>query len=274
MDARSRPAEWSIREHAHGNLNHVIFMMTGGGEMRAEGRVMHFEAPALLPVPARRIHGFAWYPESTGKVLTVSEPYLAELVARAPPLRRLFESAETIVVPGNEPEHALLMDSIGRLARELSWAAPAHEAAVEAHLMAFLVEALRLAHRQTENAGYDPGPQVLLVARFREALERSFHAQPAIEDYADELGVSVTRLRAACLRVAGQPPGRMAQDRLVLEAKRLLLYSNMTVSEAAYSLGFDDPAYFSRMFRNHTGQSPRGFRHGRTTEVEGYAVRS
>ena len=52
----------------------------------------------------------------------------------------------------------------------------------------------------------------------------------------------------------------LLQDRLLLEAKRLMLYSNMTVAEAAYYLGFDDPAYFSRFFVRGCKVSPRQFR--------------
>jgi AraC family transcriptional activator of pobA len=53
----------------------------------------------------------------------------------------------------------------------------------------------------------------------------------------------------------------------MLEARRLLLYSNIAVAETAFALGFTDPAYFSRLFRAHTGVSPSSFRRhgGRST---------
>ncbi len=47
---------------------------------------------------------------------------------------------------------------------------------------------------------------------------------------------------------------------MLLEAKRTLSYTNMTVAETAYYLGFADPAYFSRFFSKHAGQSPAAFR--------------
>jgi AraC family transcriptional activator of pobA len=52
----------------------------------------------------------------------------------------------------------------------------------------------------------------------------------------------------------------LVQDRKMLEARRALLYSNMTVAEIAYHLGFDEPAYFTRVFTRHAGVSPRSFR--------------
>ena len=67
-------------------------------------------------------------------------------------------------------------------------------------------------------------------------------------------------MRAACRLIAGAPPLRLIQDRQLLEAKRALLYTNMTVGEAAYYLGFEDPAYFSRFFTRGAGEAPRRYR--------------
>jgi AraC family transcriptional activator of pobA len=55
----------------------------------------------------------------------------------------------------------------------------------------------------------------------------------------------------------------MLDDRALLEARRLLLYSQLSVVEIAYAVGFDDPAYFSRFFTRHIGQPPRAYRAAR-----------
>jgi len=67
-------------------------------------------------------------------------------------------------------------------------------------------------------------------------------------------------LRAACVELTDRSPLQLVQDRLLLEAKRLLLYSNVSIAEVGYYLGFDDPAYFTRFFTKAAGTSPRGFR--------------
>jgi AraC family transcriptional activator of pobA len=107
------------------------------------------------------------------------------------------------------------------------------------------------------------GVQATLVARFRELVEVHYRAGLSLEDYADRLGVTVARLRNACLKVAAAPPLRLVHERMLLEAKRALIYSSMTVAEVAYHLGFEDPAYFSRFFAKAEGQSPRAFRASR-----------
>jgi AraC family transcriptional activator of pobA len=81
-----------------------------------------------------------------------------------------------------------------------------------------------------------------------------------VDDYAAELRVHPRRLRAACLSLAGATPVQLVQARRLLEAKRLLLYSNMTVAETGYYLGFQDPAYFTRVFTKVCNVSPRTYR--------------
>lgn len=258
LDDRSRPSDWHIRPHAHDNLHHVILIETGGGEASVDGEVTGCPAPAVLIVPAKRVHGFSWQPESTGQVLTISESYLAKLRASEPAIRRLFVGSTTLTLPGGGGAHWLIADSLNRLARELTWSAPGHESAVRAHLVAILVEILRAAH--WEHQTVLPGAHAEIVARFREIVEACFRDRRPLESYAAEMGVTMSRLRAACSKAADKPPIQLIQDRILLEAKRLLLYSNMTVKETAYSLGFEDPAYFSRLFYQATGQAPRDFR--------------
>ena len=53
--------------------------------------------------------------------------------------------------------------------------------------------------------------------------------------------------------------GQLVQERTLLEAKRLLIHNEASISEIALQLGFDDPAYFSRFFKKCAGQSPKEF---------------
>jgi AraC family transcriptional activator of pobA len=98
------------------------------------------------------------------------------------------------------------------------------------------------------------------VARFRQAVEANLRAGWDLSRYAKSLGVTPTRLRDACLEVTGRPPTHIVHERLILEAKRSLKYTNMTIAETAYDLGFSDPAYFSRFFSERVGVSPAEFR--------------
>ncbi len=256
LDDRSRPNDWNIRAHAHADLNHIFHITAGAGVMHVEAQTIAFAAPCLLLVPAGAVHGFVYEVDSSGSVLTIADSYLRDLTGREPDFAGLFRAPCQLPL-GPESRIAL---SLAGLSRELVWTAPGGGAAVEAHLLTVLVEALRRLVSARETRPTVQGAQATLVARFRERVEAHYRSGLSIAAYAEQLGVTLGRLRAACLKVAAAPPLRLVQDRMVLEAKRALLYSNMTVAEVGYHLGFDDPAYFSRFFAKAEGLSPRAFR--------------
>jgi AraC family transcriptional activator of pobA len=255
LDERSRPANWNIRPHSHDRLNHLMHVREGGGRMFADARTTSFQAPCLLVLPSDVVHGFAFAPDTVGRVLTVSDRYLLDHMAARVDTGGLFAAPRALPLTADGAFEELL----ARLAIELAWTAPGHSEAVEALLVLVLVEALRAA-RQAPAASSRRGAAAALVARFRGLVEAKHRSETRVEAYAAELGVSAKRLRNACARAAATTPLRIIQHRLLLEARRLLLYSNMTVSEVAYFLGFDDPAYFTRVFTKATGASPRAFR--------------
>lgn len=258
LDDRSRPSEWTIRPHAHADLNHVFLLTEGGGAMRAEDTMLSFDAPCLLLVPAGIVHGFSWASESRGAVVTVSTDYLARLREADGSLARLFEGATVVALEAADAMECA--SAVSRLETELGWAAPGHRAAAESGLLDLFVKALRALGAQNEIHRSAPGRQAALVARFRERVEARFRLREPVGAYAAALKTSETRLRAACAAVAKQSPTQILDQRALVEAQRSLLYTNLAVSEIADSLGFLDAAYFSRFFVKHTGTSPRAYR--------------
>lgn len=256
VEARSRPAGWAIRPHAHADLHHVFQMFKGGGVIHADGARIAFAAPHIIVAPAGAAHGFTWAPETNGRILTFSDAFFRSIADREPALHDVLSGA-VWRAPLREDTLAGAMTA---LERELSWQAAGHDMAVEAQLAIVLVEALRLRTTAERESHAPPGPKAVLVARYRQLIERHFRAHPSPDWCAAELGVSSGQLRAACRTVAGVPPGRMLQSRLALEAQRAMRYSDMTIGEIAHALGFSDPAYFSRFFSRECGAAPRDFR--------------
>ncbi|ACA20488.1 transcriptional regulator, AraC family [Methylobacterium sp. 4-46] len=255
LDDRSRPNRWRIRPHVHAGLHQILHLPRGGGVMRAEAERIAFAGPCFLLVPAGTAHGFRFAHETVGTVLTLSDRYLRDLARREPDLAGLFRAPAALA----ETAPSGAGECLAELARELTWAAPGRRAALEGHLLVLLVAVLRHA-RAAQGPPAPPGPQAVLVARFREAVEARHREERPLDAYARDLGVTPARLRAACRAVTGESPGRIVRDRRLLEAKRTLLYSDLSVAEVAYSLGFSDPAYFSRFFAQGTGEPPRAFR--------------
>ncbi|AEG51503.1 transcriptional regulator, AraC family [Sphingobium chlorophenolicum L-1] len=266
LDDRSRPSEWTIQPHIHRDLNHIILIAEGGGSMRADGNMVSFDAPSLLLVPAGIIHGFTWLRESSGWVTTISGSYLQHLLERDEDLQPLFRNPHAISLPPADFREAGA--TIQRLARELAWSGPGRRGAIESLLLDLMVQALRRA-ALSEPSAATGGRQARLVARLRERIEGRFRHREPVAAHALALGVSETALRQACAHVAGMSPAAMVDERALLEARRLLLYSSLSIAEIGYAIGFDDPAYFSRFFTRHLGHPPRAWQ----AEARGSATR-
>lgn len=257
LDERSRPSEWMIQPHSHAELSHLFIILSGGGAMRADGDDARFRAPAFLIVPATIVHGFEWLEDTTGFVITMANSYMMELHRHDPDLKRLLEKPVAVPIGGHDRSH--LKRLIGDLVRELAWSAAGHRAAVDAAMLSLLVIGLRhLTASVTPNPG--ASRHALTVARLRQRIEERFRLREPVSVHAQALGVSPTALRVACAGIAGRSPREILDQRALLEAHRALLYSDVPVAEVGFSIGFSDPAYFSRFFQRNMGISPRAYR--------------
>ena len=95
---------------------------------------------------------------------------------------------------------------------------------------------------------------------FKNLVSANFKALKTPSDYAARLNVSVNYLNEVVKRTTGFPVTYWIMHEIIFEAKRLLVYTNRDIKVIAYELGYIDPAYFSRLFKKHTGQSPLSFR--------------
>ena len=104
------------------------------------------------------------------------------------------------------------------------------------------------------------GPESHTFTRFRALLEAGHPRSRRVEDYAGELGCSVRTLTRACLSATGRTAKQVVDDRVALEARRLLACTGMSVAEVGRHLGFPEPTNFGRFFHREVGMSPGQFR--------------
>lgn len=105
--------------------------------------------------------------------------------------------------------------------------------------------------------------------RFRQDLEDRYADTRRVEDYADRVGCCVRTLTRASLAATGRSAKQVIDDRVTLEAKRLLAGTDLPVAEVGRRLGFPEPTNFGRFFQREVGQSPGAFR--AATSAEGPA---
>lgn len=154
-------------------------------------------------------------------------------------------------------DFAILISSVEK---EFEQSSPESEEIIISFLNIFF---LRLRNRfmtllKHENPVNDPSRK--LVYSFNQLVDRHFNEIHQVKEYAELLGESPFVLNRAVKGLTGKTPSELIVERLILEAKRLLLYSDLNNKEVAYKLNYDDPSYFARIFRKKTGSTPTDFR--------------
>jgi hypothetical protein len=97
------------------------------------------------------------------------------------------------------------------------------------------------------------------IRNFENLIETNYKELKSVKDYAARLNISANYLNVVCKETVGKTAGDIIRDRIILETKRLLLHSTISVCEAAYFLGYDDCSYFIRLFKKNVGLSPEKF---------------
>jgi len=130
--------------------------------------------------------------------------------------------------------------------------------AVLRHQLAALL--LRLSRLEPEGGPGQEAADSEILIRFRHSIDERFATTRQVEEYAQELGCSVRTLTRASLAATGRTAKQLVDDRVALEAKRLLAESDLAVAEVGARLGFTEATNFGRFFARTVGSSPGAFR--------------
>ncbi|MBL6751115.1 MAG: helix-turn-helix domain-containing protein [Nevskia sp.] len=256
--ARSSLHGWTIAPHSHDNLLQLLLLEHGQAAMTVETVTEALPMPCIVLIPPRWVHGFSFAPGLVGHVVSVPQFLLGELLALSPELGNGLKSALCHPLDAGSVELAQLSGHFRRLGEEFAASRPGRASVLLAILTQVLVLLARLASARAGLAGHDRFRE--RVDRFQELVERHFRQWRPVRFYAAALGVSSVQLNACCRGKTGRSAQNLIHDRLLLEARRLLAYSDLDVNGICYALGFRDPAYFSRFFARGQGVTPSAFR--------------
>jgi AraC family transcriptional activator of pobA len=243
--------DWKLSVHRHARLHQVLLIEKGGGEATLDGRIFPLKPMHMVNVPVGDVHGFSFLPGTQGWVLTIAAEVLDETLLAPEGLRAALSHAA--VVRGTR-EIRVLMQQI--------FAEHAARRFARAHVLRALSAALigLVARELASESGAAGAADSELVRRFEALLEEHHLKRWSVADYAKALSVTPTHLNRVTRAATGDTASHLILNRMIREARRNLVYTNLPVSTIAYALGFDDPAYFSRVYAAATGLSPRAFR--------------
>ncbi|NVK43105.1 MAG: helix-turn-helix domain-containing protein [Oceanospirillaceae bacterium] len=261
ITSRSSLNGWVIKPHRHGRMFQLICMLDGEVEVVLDDEVYSRAEPCVISIPPGAVHGFRFAPGTEGSVLTLAEPLLTdESYSRCQPyFEPLFVSPLITLFEPDSPLLAQLQQFLQQIGQELNRPDTGRALMCEWLARAVLMTLRRQLEIQGQSDARGPMSSSPLAA-FRRLIENRFRDHWTVEQYADELGMSPARLNRLCKQLLGKTAKTLPQERLLLEAKRRLIYTRSNLDEIAWELGFRDPAYFSRFFKRATGSTPGSFR--------------
>ncbi len=246
--------------HRH-DFYHVIWVETGSGHHVIDS-VRHAVRPqSLFFMAPGQIHDLELSDDTTGFTINFSAEFFALQLQNKNLLTEIpvYDGDNRIQALYLDPAQAdgirALFHQIGSEYEEEHYGA---QDVIRSLLYILLVKASRLA---APGGVADASRRSLLLARrFKALLEEEFARVQDAAEYAARLRVTERALTEATRRALGATAAQLIRDRVMLEAMRLLAHAELSVAAIGEQLGFDDPAYFSRCFKKHSGRTPLEFR--------------
>ena len=248
--------------HRH-NYYTVIWPVTATGKHIIDFREYPILPDHLFFVSPEQVHQIITDPHPTGFVILFTPEFLDKNSIREDfisNLRLFRKSDETPPLPLGETMRSNLRPFVQRMLAEFHSGSDMRFEIIGAYLKLFLIECnghcSLFPDSNTQNAEVGKN----LVRTFKETVEKNFMSWHQVKYYADTLNVTPNYLNEVIRSTTGISAKDFIQNRLVLEAKRMVVFTEKAGKEIGYDLGFDDPAHFSKFFRAQAGLSLKEFK--------------
>jgi AraC-like DNA-binding protein len=197
---------------------------------------------------------------ANGLLMLLSEEFLTlcndETLKQLPVLQNKALKHALHLLAGEE---AFLDNLFEQIIAEYALARAHMQTMLQSYVKIFLAHLSRVYTRQFSDTDNGVKQKALFIA-FSKLLDEKYMQLHHASGYASALHVTAGHLNSAVQHEMGKTVTGMIQERIMMEAKRLLFHSDMSVKEIGYSLGFDDAAYFNRVFKREAGVTPLEFR--------------
>jgi len=246
--------------HRHGYY-HLLWMANARGRHVLDFETFEVKPHSVFFISPGQVHAWSSSVPPTGYVLNFSTEFFLQMVPRADQLAEFpfFHIANADPVLYLSPRQAAeLLPLLEAMEQEFNDDQPWRYDIIRS-LLLILLTRLRRLHRP--HAGEAALPRSYSLAkRFKLLVEQHYLEFGSVQEYAKLLLVTERRLNEAVKSTTGKTSTQLIHDRIVLEAKRLLTQSELGISEIAYRLNFEDPAYFSRFFKKQVHATPGEFK--------------
>jgi AraC-like DNA-binding protein len=241
---------------------HILFITKGTGNHYIDFRPYRYSAGSILFISKGQVHAFEVRPDTDGFLILFTEAFLSKNLIHSDILSfyRLYNYH--LHQPIMQPEE-MGMNDFSHLIREIheEYHYPdefAKEEILRLLLKLLLLKAERIKHTlipKEKNSEW-----FIRFGVFRNQLETHFKETRNAAQYAKMMNISYKHLNEVCKFVTGTTAKAFIDKFVVLEIRRHLAMSDISIKELTYQLGFDEPTNLVKFFKKHTGQAPSHFR--------------
>lgn len=255
------PVQMREGPHRH-NYQELLWIKSGYGRHKIDENILEIEANTFYFVAKGQVHYFIKGDDLEGYLIRFTDDFLQSNIL-SPRLNyqvnlfNHFAIHQGLTVEAEDLE--AFENIMGRMQIEFNQNRFGKETML-CHLLCQLLISLERVRQQTTHQRPLPSKNAEFYEKFVVLLEEKFNEEHQVSYYSHQLGVTPRKLSDICRRFNGKTAKVMIRDRLVLEAKRYLHFTNASIKEISYALGFQDPSYFSKVFRVGTGVPPYEFK--------------
>jgi AraC family transcriptional activator of pobA len=258
---RSLENDWIIKPHRHGKMLQILFIFSGETWVEIDDTHYKFNDGRIITIPPGVVHGFKFKPNTNGKVLTIAEPVV--LCEKFKTCKEYFDPILGKSVIIEIEKKSVLLNQLKNFLILIESELERNDIGQELMLVCLLNMLIMTLSRQMDLVNFrriSGTMQEQLLRKFRFLLEQHFREQWSVEQYADALHTSYSTLNRTCKATTGLTTKDHILNRVMIAAKRQLIYTQIPLDQIALQLGFKDPAYFSRIFKKRNSLSPNAYR--------------
>lgn len=233
--------------HLHG-FYEIIWFQKGSGTHYVDFNQYAIAPGTIFFISPGQIHSFDTKHDQEGYVLKICAELFDDFVSLSCVTVQDKDSAALEMLIGAMQEELKKEDSLG------------HREALHALVKLFVIMVRRSYAGMNPSASNPHKVSYKAFLNFRKLIEENYCRLHTVKDYASLLNVSSKTLTLYVNECSKYSPLELINNRIILEAKRLLRYSVLSVKEIAFRLGFEDPSYFAKFFKRLVKQSPADYR--------------
>jgi AraC family transcriptional regulator, transcriptional activator of pobA len=239
--------------HKHNNYFEIIYLSAGSGFHFIDSRKFEVTPPVIFFVRQEQTHHFDLTGEPEGFVAIIKKPFVTKSLDNELKLLLTKLSSQSCLHVNDNQTIDLLFRL---LVKEYAVNSDQSFHIIEGLLKALLAKVIEIAKPVIRIAGHTSD----LYQSFLEILQDGAVVKNSVQFYAEQLNTTPQNLNAACRKAVDQASAEVLAEFITSEAKRLLLYTNNTVSQISGTLDFADTSHFIKYFKRITGQTPQSFR--------------